>query len=48
MDALRVNGHTASAVYGGFRLGSRPALIGSGVLAVGLILLIAALSQGDF
>lgn len=48
MDALRLNGHTASAVHGGVRLGSRPALIGTGVLAVGLILLIAALSQGDF
>ncbi len=47
-DALRVHGHTASAVYGGVRLGSGPALIGTGVLAVGLLLVVAALSRGDY
>lgn len=48
MDALRVSGRSASAVYGGVRLGSRPALIGTGVLAVGFLLLVAALSSVDY
>lgn len=47
-DALRIHGRTTSAVYGGVRLGSRPALVGTGVLAVGLLLLVLALANSDF
>jgi hypothetical protein len=46
MDALRVGGRTTSAVYGGVRLGSLPALIGTGILAVGVVALLLALAGG--
>ncbi len=44
-DLLRANGKTASALYGGVRLGSQPALVASGVLAVGFVLILRALND---
>ena len=44
VDMLRVDGRNTSAIFGGVRLGSRPALLGTGALAVGFGLLLLALS----
>lgn len=48
MDLLRAQGRTTSGVYGGVRLGSRPALVGTGVMAVGFVLLLMAFARGDY
>jgi hypothetical protein len=48
MDVMRAEGRTASALYGGVRLGSRPAIAGTGVLALGFVLILAALAGGDY
>lgn len=44
-DVVRAGGRTASAVYGGVRLGSWPAVIGTGVIGLGLLALYAALAS---
>lgn len=46
-DMLRAKGRNASALYGGVRLGSRPALLGTGALAIGFVFLLMALAGGD-
>lgn len=46
-DMLRARGRNASALYGGVRLGSRPALLGTGALAVGFVFLLMAFARGD-
>lgn len=46
-DMLRAEGRTASALYGGVRLGSKPALLGTGALAVGFVFLLMAFARGD-
>lgn len=46
-DMLRAKGRNASALYGGVRLGSRPALLGTGALAVGFVFLLMAFARGD-
>ncbi len=45
VDLQRTDGKTASALYGGVRLGSQPALVASGVLAVGFVLILQALRE---
>lgn len=44
VDVIPTSGRTAAALYGGVRLGSRPALVGTGLLAAGFVVLIAAFS----
>jgi len=46
VDVARYQERTASAVYGGVRLGSKPALAGTALLALGLVLLIASFRTG--
>jgi len=48
MDVLRSSGRTSSALFGGVRLGSKPALVGTGVLAIGFALLVAALANSNY
>ena len=48
MDMLRAEGRNTSAIYGGVRLGSKPALVGTGALAVGFVLLLMAFASGDY
>lgn len=47
-DLGRMNGHTARGIAVGARLGTKPAVIGSGVLAIAFGLLALAFSGGDF
>ncbi len=44
-DVLRARDKTATALYGGARVGSQPALVATGALAVGLYLIIQALED---
>ena len=45
VDVLRTNGKTASALYGGVRLGSQPAVVATGVLAIGLFIIVRSLDS---
>ncbi|MCC6930473.1 MAG: hypothetical protein IT359_15915 [Gemmatimonadaceae bacterium] len=44
-DIQRASGQSARALYGGVRLGSRPAAVGSAVLVAGFFALVALFSQ---
>ncbi len=46
-EVLRANGRTATAAFGGVRLGSYPAVAASTIGALGLVLLIRSLSPGS-
>ena len=45
VDVLRTNGKTASAVYGGVRLGSKPAVVATGVLTIGVFIIVRAFNN---
>jgi hypothetical protein len=47
IDVMRAQARTAAAVYSGVRLGSKPALGATGLLAIGLMLVISALANSD-
>lgn len=47
LDLMRADDRTATALYGGVRLGSKPALAAMGLLGVGMLFLIRALAGGD-
>lgn len=48
VDILRRGGRTGSAIFGGVRLGSKPALVGTGLVAVGFALLLSALADSNY
>lgn len=48
VEAVRTRQRTAAALFGGVRLGSYPAIAASAIGAVGLLLLIAAISRTNF
>jgi hypothetical protein len=47
VDVMRADNRTATALFTGVRLGSKPALGATGLLGVALILVVSALSNAD-
>ncbi len=45
VDVIPTGNQTAAALYGGVRLGSRPALVGTGLLVAGFLALVVLLSS---
>ena len=48
LEVARVEGHTATGLLAGARLGSKPATIGTGALLVAYALIIASFANADF